>query len=258
MSGESVAENLAIPTIDLRGHQCFPDNSQPLKLGKYTFVYGPNGTGKSSLLRELRDFAEGQGDSFNIKAFDQVFVRNLLNPDFTFEGVLHVVDTTPEISQRIEALAAPNGEISQTEKQLLKLNKTLETKKSSLEAAERTFQQECWDGKMTVPIELREFGLKSGYGSKARLAEAVEKELKGKQNPDFSNAETFDQLSERLAELEGSEGEATPPLLPCPESLHVDEEIELLLNTRLKPNEENPLTQFIEEKGLSDLSLIHI
>ena len=111
MSDEPISSNLAIPVIDLSGHQCFPGSGRSLKLRKYTFIYGPNGTGKSTLLREIRAFAKSQNDSFTVKSFDQGFVRNLLNPDFAFEGVLRVVDAPPEIAQRIEALTAADDAV---------------------------------------------------------------------------------------------------------------------------------------------------
>lgn len=252
MSNNKTTTALVVPAVDLRAHQSFPAATPSLALGKYTFVYGPNGTGKSTLLRELKSQSKAQNAGFEVRSFDQSFVRNLLNPDFAFEGVLRVIDAPPEVSTRIEELTDPEGPIANAREQLTRFTNTLKQNGNTVDEAKQRFLDECWKGKQNVPPELRELGLKNGYNSKAKLADAVEREFKDKEEPDFSSANTFAELSKQLSELKKSAGDPTKPLLPLPAPFKLDAETEVLLASELRPNSENPLSHLIETLGLSD------
>ena len=90
MAFNAIFQRPALTKLDLTDHQCFPKEVSELELGKYTFVYGPNGSGKSTILRELSRDPRCASGEVDLRTFDQRFIRGLLSPEHSFEGVLRV------------------------------------------------------------------------------------------------------------------------------------------------------------------------
>ena len=243
---------LAISELSLQNHQCFPSDAPELKLDKLTFVYGPNGSGKSTILREMGQHSVFTDGVCELRAFDQKFIRNLLNPDHKFAGVLRVIDGPDDVSERLRELNGAGGEIELAQSKLEGLENTLLEKQREANAAEQRFQNQCWDAKKAVPATLKEAGLKEGLGRKQNLADQVKQKFRSGNRPTLENTKSFGSLEVELQEL-GTAGEPELPTLPTlPRLTKIDGYIRDLFNEELVPDTSNELSKLIENIGNAD------
>lgn len=242
----------AISCLSLDGHQCFPSTTPSLALDRLTFVYGPNGSGKSTLIREMKKDSVFNNGSAELRTFDQSFMRDLLNPEHKFDGVLRIVDGPEGVSERLQELNGSNGEIERAQLQLARLNRSLSDAQDAVRAEEESFQNICWEAKKEVPETVSEIGLKQGLGRKQKLADKVKKRFLSANIPTLRNTKPFSVIEVELREL-GSPGQ--PQLAPLPAEpvpVTIDDNIKTLFSRKLVPNTENDLARLVETVGNAD------
>lgn len=242
----------AISSFSLEGHQCFPSTTPTLALDKLTFVYGPNGSGKSTLIREMRRDSVFEDGSAELRTFDQSFIRDLLNPEHKFEGVLRIVDGPEGVSERLRELNGPGGEIDKAQLQLARLNTTLSNIKESVRVEEESFQSVCWEAKKEVPPIIGEIGLKQGLGRKQKLASKIKEKFLSEEPPTLGNTKNFSAIEVELRELGDAGQPQLPPLPEQPDFVAIDEDIKGLFRKELVPNTDNDLAKLIEAVGNAD------
>lgn len=252
MAFNVIYQRPAITKLDLTEHQCFPKEVSELELGKYTFVYGPNGSGKSTILRELSRDSRCVGGEVDLRTFDQRFIRGLLSPEHSFEGVLRVIDAPDEVARRLQALTEEDGEVSKALAKVHGLEKTLEEKNREIETEQVKFREACWELKKKVPKDLREIGVHMSVNSKRKFAERVGSRLRDKKAPTVQTTQSFEFLSQSLKEIGEDGQDQLPPLPPLPPSVVVTEAIVALMAKEMRPDANNPLASLLEELGHSD------
>lgn len=245
----STFDTPAIRHLSLDGHQCFPSTAPPLELDRLTFVYGPNGSGKSTLIREMKKDSVFDNGSAELRTFDQSYIRDLLNPEHKFDGVLRIVDGPEGVSERLQELNGPNGEIERAQSQLARLNGSLSNRINDVRAEEESFQNICWEAKKEVPATVSEFGLKRGVGRKQKLAEKVTERFFSEEIPTLGNTKPFSVIEVELQEL-GSPGQPQLTPLPAqPDPVAIDDNIKTLFCRELVPDNSNDLARLIEVVG---------
>lgn len=242
-----------IGSVSLTGHQCFPSTTPTLDLDKLTFVYGPNGSGKSTLIREMRrDPVFGDDGCAELRTFDQSFIRDLLNPEHKFEGVLRIVDGPEGVSERLRELNGPDGEIERVQLQLTRLNTSLSNVKEAARVEEESFQNICWEAKKEIPAIIGEIGLKQGFGRKQKLADKIKERFLSANAPTLENTKPFDAIEVELRELGHAGQPQLQPLPVQPEFVVIDEATKSLFRRELVPNCDNELANLIEAVGNAD------
>lgn len=239
-------------TIIVEDIPCFGSTSISVETAKTNFYYGPNGTGKSSIARKIRDLEfKPSIQNLSVELFDQDFVTRFIDPNTTIPGVFTVRAGSRRIQERLiqlEGTGDKRGEIDQAEGQLQRLQSTYEAKKLEIDEARKTFDNEVWKHKDKIPKELRDHGFKGFLGSKRQFSDEAKRRREFSANDGKIKAETEEVLVNRLSSL-SAEGEVQNiELLPdVPEAGLIPDAVLAALEKSLSEDRSKPLSKLIEK-----------
>lgn len=148
-------------------------------LAPVTFIFGPNGSGKTTISRALADPARFQGtaldweptnDALGIKVYNRDYVDSTLTPSGHLPGVFVLGEASAEVQSEIESLMGPGGLIAGAKERLLRTRSSLSTKTGEINHVRTVLKEAAWGKRDEVPVELRE--MFTGYNnSKERFLE---------------------------------------------------------------------------------------
>lgn len=134
--------NIQLNEVKLSELACFSHDAAPMELQTETFIFGVNGTGKSSIARKLKEQADAKGISAYL--FDQRYIRDLIQRE-NLEGVFQIRDASEDVQKRLSELEGDNGEIHQKRDFLGNKQKTLKEKQEEVKQINNGFRNKIWD-----------------------------------------------------------------------------------------------------------------
>lgn len=121
---------------------CFSDDAEPMELQAETFIFGVNGTGKSSIARKLKEQADTQGVMLYL--FNQRYIRDLIKRE-NLDGVFQIRDASEEVQKRLAELEGDGGEIQKKRDFLTRTNNLHTEKQREIKQIESIFREKIWD-----------------------------------------------------------------------------------------------------------------
>lgn len=153
--------------------------------GVATFVFGPNGSGKTSISRALGDPTRFPGTAhkwnddseLDVKVYNKDFVEKVIEQYSRLEGVFLLGEENVEKRAALEALVGENGEKPKAETKKKKAASNLKKHRDELESAKRRLTDDVWRKRGDLAPELA-IAFEGFNGSKerfvTRLIEAAE------------------------------------------------------------------------------------
>ena len=242
-----------ITEVDLSGTPCFAPEAALKDLKKVNFVFGPNGTGKTSITRIL---SQGPDDSritrTNESSNREILVLNSTYIEEAFQdaedGIFFLGKQSISNENDIESNKKKRDQLRDEIESLKSEKGDAEDKQSKAEA---TLLNAIWSNKQLVPDQLS--SCLGGYnGSKTKLRDKV---IEIRQYPQPAEDTLLTTLDELAAQEKGlltttleiaSQVRATPQI---PQGLKVLPE---LLQTPLIPATDSPLSELISQMQNSD------
>lgn len=138
--------------LTITGGACF--GTEPLvihPLQKVNFLYGPNGSGKTTISRALAgDGALSLGLDWHdsspmaIKVYNRDFVDRTLRESNRIPGVFVIGDTSVEAEERLDTIEREGGERAQAEDEMGRAKKSLDQAERADSDASDTFRDTAW------------------------------------------------------------------------------------------------------------------
>lgn len=242
-----------ITEVDLSGTPCFAPGATLKDLKKVNFIFGPNGTGKTSITRIL---SQGADDS-RITRTDESSNREILvlNSTYIEEAFQDAEDGIFFLgSQSI----ANENDIKNNKKKRDQLSEEIESLKSDKESAkeiqskaEASLLSAIWSNRQLVPDQLLSC-LNRYNGSRTKLRDKV-KEIR--QNPPPAEDALPTSLDELAAQEKGlltTTLEIASRVHTIPQIPHGLKDLPNLLHTPLIPATDSPLSELISQIQNSD------
>ena len=242
-----------ITEVDLDGTPCFAPGAKLTGLKKVNFIFGPNGTGKTSITRIL---SEGPDDD-RITLTDESSTREILVLNSTY-----IEEAFQDAEDGIFFLGtqsiANQNEIDKNKKlreQLLKeiesIKSTKETYKTEQSKAEKDLLDSIWKRRDSVPTQLSSCLI--GYnGSRTKLRDKVRETRQKPLQPEGSLPTTLDELAAQEKGLLTTTLETAPRVRAIPQIQQELKDLPYLLHTPLIPAPDSPLSELISQIQNSD------
>lgn len=244
--------------IRLREISCFEEKPFDFQLARTNFIYGPNGTGKSSIARKLGqlDFEPAEG-SLDVELFNQDYIHRFIDPDSSIPGVFTVRAGSPEVQKRLQQLEGDDrekGEIALADQRLKKLEASLHKQCKLIDDAKQVFVESLWKLKGDFSETLHNHGFQGFLGSKKKFSAEVERRSRlWSENLETEDPEMERVLEQRLSALAAPDSSGTvAPLEPLPEIPLLPESVTHALAKRLSEDSSNSLSALIGRLGNSE------
>lgn len=251
-----------IASFELASAPCF--GSGPITVGplnQVNFVFGANGSGKTTISRALADGLRGSstitwgppGGQLGIRVYNRDYVARTVADAGRLAGVFLLGTGSQEVRQEIEELNGPTGTIATLQKNLLGLRVTLgnETegtgKLGEIKAARTRLAEAAWAKKDDMPAALKPM-FDGTRGSKAKFLQKI-LELAGKYPSTDTNLQDLVREAASVFDDTVTEIDELPSVIePDPEEIGGFE----LLDTAIVGSSDVTLTALIEELQNSD------
>ena len=128
--------------VELSGLPSFYDDAGLMELKDETFIFGVNGTGKSSIARKLKQQAVANG--LSVALFDQRYIRDLIQQE-SIEGVFQIRDASEEVQKRLKELSGEQGAITRKRKYIEELERTQKEKNDITDKIKEEFEKNAWN-----------------------------------------------------------------------------------------------------------------
>ena len=243
-----------ITEVDLSGTPCFAPEATLKDLKKVNFIFGPNGTGKTSITRIL---SEGPDDprithSANDPSNREILVLNSTYIENTFQeaenGIFFLGEQSISNEQDIECNKKQSEQLLT---EIDSLTTEIEKQKAAQSNAAKKLLNSIWDERGSVPDKLS--SCLDGYNkSKTKLRDKV-KEIR--QHPLPTNdtlPTTLDELAAQEKGLLTTTLETAPRISTIPQFPKELNDLPELLQTPLIPAADSPLSDLISQIQHSD------
>ena len=242
-----------IRKVDLSGTPCFAPGATLENLKKVNFIFGPNGTGKTSITRIL---SEGPDDD-RIALADESSTREILVLNSKY-----IEETFQETENGIFFLGkqsiANQNDIENKKKDREALRDEIELLKSDKGSAEddqseaeKTLLGAIWNNKKIVPERLS--SCLNGYkGSRTKLRDKVKDIRQNPLPPEDALPATLDELAAQEKGLLTTTLEIASQVRAIPQIPQDLKDLPDLLRTPLIPAADSPLSELISQIQHSD------
>lgn len=242
-----------ITEVDLSGTPCFAPGAALKDLKKINFIFGPNGTGKTSITRIL---SQGPEDSritrTNESSKREILVLNSTYIEEAFQdaedGIFFLGTQSIANENDIENNKKKRDQLRE---EIESLTADIKSAKDEQSKAEETLLSAIWSNKQLVPDQLS--SCLDGYnGSRTKLRNKVKDT---RQNPPPAEdilPTTLDELAAQEKGLLTTTFEIAPRVRAIP---HIPQELKVLpdlLRTPLIPATDSPLSELISQMQNSD------
>lgn len=235
-------------TVTLQGIPCFDYKPIVMKLAQTNFIYGSNGTGKSSIALKLsrKEFEPNKND-VSVELFNQDYVHRIIDPSTEIDGVFTLRSGGTEVQKRlveIEGDGKKPGLLDEAISQLSRLETTRNNNEKKVKKADNSLKNMMWELKDSLPDNLRKHAFTGLLNKKESFIKEVKKRYK--QLNTKANIIEIDILERKFKALKGS---GTSEIIDELEAIPIKTTIPIEIITILK-------TPFVQDKSnpLSDLS----
>lgn len=238
-----------IKDIKISNVATFDEKGQAIKsLKGINFIYGENGTGKSTITRVINDVdsfsncsIEYEDTDFELLVYNKDFVENNFKTVADLDGIFTLGKATKEILESIEQL---NVDVEEYRKQYKNLDETKKAKTELLNKSREELDEQCW--KIKKNFEQEFFEAFKGKNTKVKFADMV-----------LSTApEEFlidlQPLKEQYKDIHNSDGSYIDKLLKIKSDVYDEEQIALALDEIIVGKENSIIATVIEKLGNSD------
>ena len=168
-----------LKSLQLRGTPAFGQGAGVTvgPLTPVTFIFGPNGSGKTTISRAFADPArfpnteliwDRPTETARVRVYNRDYVASTLNQASNLPGVFLLGKTNVDIQSEIDGLTAPSGLIFSAKKRLENLRDSLRGKQEEIAVKRDELKEAAWNRRGEVPPALQ--GMFVGYGnSKEKL-----------------------------------------------------------------------------------------
>lgn len=243
-----------IRSVSLFELPSFGDKEVLDELATINYIFGPNGSGKTSISRSLTQSINGIDNDYSHVEWGRepktvkVYNRDYVNQTFTKaeeRGVFLLGEDSKETFNQIKEL---QNDLQKVEGKIENLQGAIEITKNDLEAKREDLRDKVWERRSVIPEKLKS-KMTGLNGSRDRCLElALDKADK------FPNRgeETFESLTRKADVAFSDETDEKPPILPVP-ILEWDEGNLLeALRTPIVGSADVPLSDMIERLDISD------
>lgn len=242
-----------ITEVDLSGTPCFAPGATLENLKKVNFIFGPNGTGKTSITRIL---SEGPDDD-RITLAEESSTREILVLNSKY-----IEETFQETENGIFFLGkqsiANQNDIESKKKDRERLSEEIELLKSKKGSAENDESEAkeallsaIWSNRKTVPDQLS--SCLDGYNKRrTKLRDKVKDIRQNPLPPEDALPATLDELATQEKGLLTTTLETAPRVRTIPQIPQRLEDLPNLLRTPLIPAADSPLSDLISQIQHSD------
>ena len=242
-----------ITEVDLSGTPCFAPGTKLTGLKKVNFIFGPNGTGKTSITRIL---SEGPDDD-RITLTNESSTREILVLNSTY-----IEEAFQDAEDGIFFLGtqsiANQNDIENKKKMREQLSEEIEFLKSNQRSAEvdqskaeEALLSTIWSKRKIVPDQLS--SCLDGYNNKrTKLRDKVIETRQKPLQPEDSLPTTLDELAAQEKGLLTTTLETAPRVLAIPQMQQELKDLPYLLHTPLIPAPDSPLSELISQIQNSD------
>lgn len=242
-----------INKVDLGSKPCFDNDAALLDMKAVNYVFGPNGSGKTTISEYLANcslndpkIVWSNGVAQTIKVYNRSSIRSAFtNADGEEAGVFLLGKDSQENENEILKFESEEKKI---ENKLKSFKDTLRKKREELEEKKEKLSNDIWEKRKGIPEILRNrmLGMKS---SKRVVMKEVFKHFDGCSD---SSALDFAVLSERAKTVFDNDAE-TQTTIPTPPILNCDENgLKEILIAPIASRTSSPLSKLIEQLGSSD------
>lgn len=243
-----------ITEVDLSGTPCFAPGATLKDLKKVNFIFGPNGTGKTSITRIL---GEGLNDARIKHSTDDSSNREIL-----ILNSKYIEETFKETENGIFFLGKQSitneNEIQEHKRHKEKLTgliESLQSDKDKLDKdqsdAERELLDSVWNTKKLVPDQLSSC-LDGFHKRKQKLLDKVTEYRQKPLPSEGTLPTTLDELAQQEKGLLTTTLETVPQISAIPQFPRQLEDLPDLLHTPLIPAADSPLSDLISQIQHSD------
>jgi hypothetical protein len=243
-----------ITEVDLSGTPCFAPGAALKDLKKVNFIFGPNGTGKTSITRILSEglddarIKHNEGDSSN----REILVLNSTYIEEAFQdaedGIFFLGPQSIANENDIENNKKKRDQLSEEIESLKSDKRSSEDKQSK---AESNLLSAIWSNKQLVPDQLS--SCLAGYNaSRTKLRNEVKKIRQNPPPAEDTLPTTLDELAQQEKGLLTTTLETVPQISAIPEFPRQLESLPNLLHTPLIPATDSPLSELISQMQNSD------
>ena len=243
-----------ITEVDLSGTPCFAPGATLKDLKKVNFIFGPNGTGKTSITRILGEglddarIEHNEGDSSN----REILILNSKYIEETFketeDGIFFLGKASIANQNDIEEHKRNKDRLTDSIQSLQSDKEELDKKQSN---AELELLNSVWDTKKLVPDQLS--SCLDGFNkSKQKLLGKVREYRQNPPMPEGTLPTTLDELAQQEKGLFTTTLETVPQISPIPQFPRQLKDLPDLLRTPLIPAADSPLSDLISQIQHSD------
>lgn len=152
-----------LESLTISGIACFGTVPLPVKpFGVATFMFGPNGSGKTSISRALADPTRFRGTKhhwtdetpLDVKVYNRDFVEKVIEQYSRLEGVFLLGEENVEKRAALEAIAGENGEKPKAETKKKRTASNLTRHQDELASAKRRLTDDVWGKRGDLAPEL--------------------------------------------------------------------------------------------------------
>lgn len=243
-----------IKSVSLSQLPSFGDKEVLDNLATINYVFGPNGSGKTSISRSLAPSLNGIDKDYSHVQWTsgaqtvKVYNRDYVNKTFTKaeeRGVFLLGEDSKETFNQIKEL---QDALQKAEEKIGNSRNTIETAKNELEAKRKDLRDKVWERRSDIPEVLRRemTGLNGGRDRclELTLDKAAEFPNRGE--------ETFESLVSKARVVFSNEIDEQPSILPVPVLEWDEGNLREALRTPIVGSADVPLSDMIERLGISD------
>lgn len=242
-----------IEEVDLSGTPCFAPGAMLKDLKKVNFIFGPNGTGKTSITRILSEGPDDDRITLDEESSTrEILVLNSKYIEETFQetenGIFFLGKQSIANQNDIEEHKRNKERLTDSIQSLQSDKETLDKKQSN---AERELLNSVWDTKKLVPDQLS--SCLAGFNkSKQKLLGKVREYRQKPLLPEGTLPTTLDELAQQEKGLLTTTLETVPQISAIPQFPRQLKDLPDLLRTPLIPAADSPLSELISQIQHSD------
>ncbi|CAB0691180.1 AAA family ATPase [Corynebacterium diphtheriae] len=243
-----------IRSVSLSELPSFGEDEVLNNLTTVNYVFGPNGSGKTSISRSLTPSLNGIANDYSHVKWGResqtvkVYNRDYVNKTFTKaeeRGVFLLGEDSKETFNQIKEL---QDALQKAEGKIENFRSMIETAQKELEVMRKDLRDKVWDRRSDIPEVLRHemTGLNGGRDRCLELTLDKAAEF-----PDRGE-ETFESLLSKARVVFSNEIDEQPPIPPVPVLEWNEGNLREALRTPIVGSADVPLSDMIERLGISD------